>query len=253
MTEALPRRRFLIGAAAGTAAVTTAGAFAAPDQALAAPEGAPQAAPRAPAPATAPAASAPEYVPEPMQVLTAAEAAFIGAAADAIIPADDLSPSGSDCGVVTYIDRQLAGAYGAGARLYRSGPFSTPQPGTGNQSPLAPLEFFRAGIAAANTWVKATYGKELDGLDGPQVAEALKAMDAGKAEFAAIGSKPFFNALLQMVMEGFFSDPMYGGNRGMASWRMIGYPGLPATYADKIETYRGKRYEAEPQSIADFS
>ena len=31
MTEALPRRRFLIGAATGTAAVTVAGAFAAPD------------------------------------------------------------------------------------------------------------------------------------------------------------------------------------------------------------------------------
>ena len=31
-------------------------------------------------------------------------------------------------------------------------------------------------------------------------------------------------------------------------------PGLPATYADKIDEYRTKRYVvAEPQSIADFS
>ena len=55
-------------------------------------------------------------------------------------------------------------------------------------------------------------------------------------------------------MEGFFSDPIYGGNRNKASWRMIGFPGLPAIYADKVEQYRDKRYPlTEPQSIADFS
>ena len=54
-------------------------------------------------------------------------------------------------------------------------------------------------------------------------------------------------------MEGFFADPIYGGNRNKASWRMLGFPGLPATYADKYDEYRNKRYVAEPQSIADFS
>ena len=55
-------------------------------------------------------------------------------------------------------------------------------------------------------------------------------------------------------MEGFFSDPIYGGNRNKASWRMLGFPGLPATYADKVDEYRNKHYVvAEPQSIADFS
>ena len=55
-------------------------------------------------------------------------------------------------------------------------------------------------------------------------------------------------------MEGFFSDPIYGGNRNKASWRMLGFPGLPAIYADKIDEYRGKRYPVtEPQYIADFS
>ena len=122
-----------------------------------------------------------------------------------------------------------------------------------NQSPLTPLEYFRAGIKAANDWTRATHGKPLDGLEPAKIAEALKTMEAGKAEFASIGSRPFFNALLTMVMEGFFADPMYGGNRNMASWRMIGYPGLPATYADKMDAFRGKRYEVEPQSIADFS
>jgi len=39
----------------------------------------------------------------------------------------------------------------------------------------------------------------------------------------------------------------------MVSWRMLGYPGLPATYAHLIDEHRDKRYVAEPQSIADFS
>jgi gluconate 2-dehydrogenase gamma chain len=56
-----------------------------------------------------------------------------------------------------------------------------------------------------------------------------------------------------MTMEGFFSDPIYGGNRNKASWRMLGFPGLPATYAHLIDEYRDKRYVAEPRSIEDFS
>src|SRR5437899_6008653 len=55
--------------------------------------------------------------------------------------------------------------------------------------------------------------------------------------------------LLQMTMEGFFADPMYGGNRNMAAWKMVGYPGLPATYREEIKTYLGKKYDKPPRSI----
>ena len=82
---------------------------------------------------------------------------------------------------------------------------------------------------------------------------ALKTMEAGKAEFTDVGGKQFFEALLQSAMEGFFADPIYGGNRDKVSWRMIGYPGLPAAYADKALEYRGKKVVIEPKSIADFS
>jgi gluconate 2-dehydrogenase gamma chain len=54
-------------------------------------------------------------------------------------------------------------------------------------------------------------------------------------------------------MEGFFADPIHGGNRDRAAWRMIGYPGLPADYRDAVETSFGKRYDAPPKSIADIS
>ena len=78
-------------------------------------------------------------------------------------------------------------------------------------------------------------------------------MQDGKAEFADFSSRAFFARLLAITMEGFFSDPIYGGNRNKAGWRMIGFPGLPATYINLYEEYRDKPYVVEPRSIADFS
>jgi gluconate 2-dehydrogenase gamma chain len=192
-------------------------------------------------------------VSEATLVLTPTEADFIAAAADAIIPADELSPSGSDCGSVTFIDRQLASAWGGGAKMYRSGPFVKGKPEQGYQLSLTPAEFFTVGIAAANDWSRRTYGHDFDRLAPDKRVEALKAMESGKAEFVNFSSRAFFARLLTMTMEGFFGDPIYGGNRNKVSWKMLGFPGLPATYANLIDEYRNKRYVAEPQAIADFS
>jgi gluconate 2-dehydrogenase gamma chain len=138
--------------------------------------------------------------------------------------------------------------------MYRAGPYVKGTPEQGYQLPLTPHQFFVAGIRAANAWCEKTYGKTFDRLDQPKRDEALTAMQKGTAEFDGLDSKQFFASLLTINMEGFFSDPMYGGNHNKASWRMLGFPGLPATYAEKIEEYRDKRYPVtEPQSIADFS
>jgi gluconate 2-dehydrogenase gamma chain len=190
---------------------------------------------------------------EPLLTLTSTEAAFLSAAYDVFVPADHLSPSGTDCGLVVYMDRQLASAWGGGARLYRNGPFLPGKPEQGYQLSLTPREYFAAGIKAANDWTRKTYGKELDRLAPADRETALKTMEAGKAEFVDLNGKQFFEALLQSAMEGFFADPIYGGNRDKVSWRMVGYPGLPATYANVAEAYRGKKVNIAPQSIADFS
>jgi gluconate 2-dehydrogenase gamma chain len=214
----------------------------------------PAAAQQAPSTAT-PTATSTQSPPvdEPLLTLTATEHAFFAAAADTIIPPDQLSPSGSDCGVANFIDRQLAGAYGTGARLYRQGPFPKGKPEQGYQLSLNPREFFRAGVASANEFTRKAYGKDFDRLNEEQRIAALKTMEGGKAEFTGFGSAMFFNALLQITMEGFFADPIYGGNRDMASWKMVGYPGLPATYRHDIRKYLGKTYDKPPRSIADFS
>src|SRR5215471_7706598 len=80
----------------------------------------------------------------------AEEAAFIEAAVARLIPKDDQWGGALEAGVPNYIDKQLAGAWGAGERLYRSGPW---QPGTvsqGYQLPFTPAELFRTALGAVN-------------------------------------------------------------------------------------------------------
>jgi gluconate 2-dehydrogenase gamma chain len=155
--------------------------------------------------------------------------------------------------VTIFIDRQLAGAWGGGAKMYRQGPFRKGTPTQGYQLPMTPREYFAAGIVAINLWTNKTKGKDFDRLSAKDREETLKTLEQGKAELAAFDGKQFFEALHTITMEGFFSDPIYGGNRNKAGWKLVGYPGLPAVYSTLIEEYRGKRYQVEPQSIADFS
>ena len=240
--DTIPRRRFLLGAGlAGTAmAAGLAAEVPRPTQAA--------------TPATAPAPAAPATpAPDTLILLTATEAAFVSAAVDQFIPADALSPSGTDCGLVVFIDRALDSEWGGGAKMYRSGPYHKGKPEQGYQLALTPRQFFLTGIAEANAWSHRTYGKEFDQLAPADQVAALKAMEAGKAKFNGIPSRAFFNMLLTMTMQGFFADPAYGGNRNAAAWKMLGFPGLPATYADVFEDYRNKRYVAPPRSMADFS
>ena len=187
-------------------------------------------------------------------LLNIEEAAFIETLVDHMVPADDLSPKGTDIGINIYIDRALAGGWGKGERLYMQGPWKPGTPSQGYQLPLTPAQLYRAGIEATNAHCRKTYGKTFDRLDEPQREEVLLALSSGKLAFDnGLPARAFWSTVYQTVMEGMFSDPIYGGNRDKVGWKLLGFPGLPATYADKIDAYRDKRYVADPQSIADFS
>ena len=184
--------------------------------------------------------------------LTAPEAAFIEAFVDVVVPADELTPSGTALGLASFIDRQLAGAWGKGDRLYRQGPWKTGSPGQGYQLPLTPAEFVRAGIDAVNHHCKDVNGKEFDRLVAIDKQKVLEDLDKGTLKLGHISGKQFFDMAYQATMEGLFADPIYGGNRDKASWKMIGYPGVIAVHATNITTYRNKLYVVNPVSIADL-
>jgi len=55
--------------------------------------------------------------------------------------------------------------------------------------------------------------------------------------------------LLDGAVEGFFSDPVHGGNRDMVGWKLIGFPGAMASFANDIERHN-VAYVRAPVSIA---
>jgi gluconate 2-dehydrogenase gamma chain len=208
----------------------------------------------APSAQAAPAGQQPAAPPDAgYTFLTAPEAAFIEAFVDVIVPPDELTPSGTDLGLATFIDRQLAGAWGKGDRLYRQGPWKEGSPGQGYQLPLTPAEFFRAGIDAVNRHCKEANGKEFDRLAAAERQKVLEGLDKGTITLDKISAKQFFDTAYQATMEGMFADPIYGGNRNKAAWKMVGYPGVIAIHAANITTYRNKAYVVNPVSIADLS
>ncbi|HEX5768817.1 MAG TPA: gluconate 2-dehydrogenase subunit 3 family protein, partial [Burkholderiales bacterium] len=68
-------------------------------------------------------------------------------------------------------------------------------------------------------------------------------------DLGAAGQGEFFELLLALTMEGYLGDPVYGGNRGMAVWKMIGFPGAYANYYALVG--KNVAFEAEPKSLAE--
>ena len=106
-----------------------------------------------PAPALLAAAAGPQPVFRHPSVPTyrffdAAEARFIEAACERLIPAEASVPGALAAGVPRYLDHHLAGAWGAGERLYRHGPWQSGTPANGQPSRFAPAVLFRTALSA---------------------------------------------------------------------------------------------------------
>jgi len=186
--------------------------------------------------------------------LNSEEAAFVEALVDHMVPADQYTPKGTDLGLNTYIDRALAGGWGRGERLYMQGPWRQGVPSQGYQLPLTPAELYRAGIAAANAFCVKTWGKSFDKIGAGQREEFLLGLQAGKVAFEnGPPARVFFTTMYQNVVEGLFADPIYGGNRNKAGWKLIGFPGVIAVHYQNVEKYRDKKYSVDPVGISDMS
>ena len=182
------------------------------------------------------------------------EAAFIEALVDHMIPADGISPKGTDLGVNIYIDRALAGGWGKGDRLYMQGPWKQGVPSQGYQLPLTPTQLYRAGIEATNAHCRKAYGQPFDRIEAAQREEVLVGLSTGKIKFdSGLPVRTFWTTLYQTVVEGMYSDPIYGGNRNKAGWAIIGFPGVIAVHRDHVESFRGKPFPNKPLGIADMS
>ena len=207
-----------------------------------------------PAPASAAEPHAQHAVRAPSQTymyLTQPEVAFVEAAVARLIPADELGPGAKEAGVACFIDRQLVGAWGTMAKMYRQGPWPEGTPQQGYQSPLTPQQVYRIGIGEVNAHCTKQYGSSFSALTAAQQDEVLRGLDGGKIELEGVRSQFFFNMLLGNTLEGFFADPIYGGNRDKAGWKLVGFPGVAAVYTAHVDQH-GVPYNAVPVSIQDI-
>jgi gluconate 2-dehydrogenase gamma chain len=205
-------------------------------------------------------ADAPEEIlTGPYQFFTPAEASFIDAAVARLIPNDDLGPGAKESGVTVFLDRQLAGAYGRAQSWYMQGPWSEGADTQGYQSRLTPALLYRTAIKFVDNHCRDRFdGKVFAELTTTQQDQVLTALEKGNVKVPGLGphgvevagaeADTFFAQLLQNTIEGFFSDPIYGGNRDMVGWKLLGFPGARYDYRPYV-TRHGEKLDLPPVSI----
>ncbi len=135
------------------------------------------------------------------------EAATITAFSERLMPGAPGKPGARDAGVLNYIDLALSGAY------------------------ADQQDFYRRGLAALDAYSHKTHGQPFAKLPAAQQDEVIGAIETGKAtEFSYPTAQAFFNTLRTHTMEGMFADPIYGGNKDFAGWRLVGFPGAQQGY-----------------------
>jgi gluconate 2-dehydrogenase gamma chain len=190
-------------------------------------------------------------VPFAYGYLSPQEVRFLDAAVERLIPTDELGPGAKEAGVSCYIDRQLCSMWGMHGRNYRSGPWLEGTPEQGFQSRLIPQEIYRVGIQEINLYCRSKYDKYFEFLSAAQQDEVLQALEQDKVALPSMSSKLFFDLLWRNTEEGFFADPMYGGNRDKVGWKLLGFPGV-ASGAYREHLGNPELYRAEPVSILDI-
>jgi gluconate 2-dehydrogenase gamma chain len=179
---------------------------------------------------------------------SAEETAFIDAATQRLIPADKLGPGANEAGITDFLDRQLAGAFGRAERWYMQGPWPTGTDQQGFQNQLTPAQIYRSAIADIDQHCEDRYHKPFATLEAAQQDEILHALEGGKIKLRHSPANTFFALLWQNTQEAFLADPVYGGNRDFAGWKLIGFPGPRYNYVAEIEKY-GQPYKQPFVSI----
>ena len=130
------------------------------------------------------------------------DAATVAAFTERLMPGAPGKPGAHDAGVLNYIDLALGGAY---ADLQ---------------------DFYRRGLAQLDALCRKRYNEPFVRLNAARQDEVVRALEQGEAtEFTWPTAQEFFNTIRTHTMEGMFADPVYGGNKDFAGWRLVGFPG----------------------------
>jgi gluconate 2-dehydrogenase gamma chain len=199
--------------------------------------------------------------PQPAAFLffTAHQAAVVEAATARIAPGpqDDPAeaghPGAREAGVTGYIDTML----GAKEKVFAGGPWSSRH----TSGPDLMARFTPPGPVAQIAWRKRLtawqdqYVKGIRELDKLAGGDFTKKTPAQQDKILATRSVSAFTGLLfEHTIEGLYASPEYGGNRNLAGWKEIGFPGdiQPRGYsADEVERSDGHDPVASTGIVAD--
>jgi gluconate 2-dehydrogenase gamma chain len=130
------------------------------------------------------------------------DGATVSAFAERLMPGAPGMPGARDADVLNYIDLALAGAY------------------------ADQQDFYRRGLAQLEAFCQNNYKASFTRLDAARQDAVIAALEEGKAQgFTWPTAQAFFATLRTHTIEGMFSDPVYGGNKDFAGWRLVGFPG----------------------------
>jgi gluconate 2-dehydrogenase gamma chain len=128
-----------------------------------------------------------------------------------------------------------------------SGPFEAGTPQQGPQSSVTPAQQYRQALAALDQHCRGAFGgNPFAALADADKDQVIKGLEDGSLKIA--GTDGFFKLLLNDTQQGFFADPIYGGNKDMAAWKMIGFPGTRYDYRDWVERHN-ETYPLPPIGI----
>lgn len=196
-------------------------------------------------------------------------------ATERLFPETEVGPGAIALGVPYFIDRQLSSEWGTNAYDYMMGPFphivevaeyeeddtnqlnqgpgsnvKVPAPAPRYQTRMKRAALFSEGVHALERTANEQFGASFVKLTDEQQDEVLRLFESGDAKMNGVSSKTFFNLLLATTIEGAYADPVYGGNRNMAAWRMKEYPGPRMSYLDVIE--KTDFIVMEPESLRNY-
>ncbi len=209
----------------------------------------------------------------PLEFFRPHEARTVEAITARLLPGDAEDPGAREAGVVYYIDCVLASGPGYGEPTYRESPYAigydeedppseedlSPDYGVvwipkeqldryGYQSILTPREAYRVGLAALDRYANERFDSDFVDLSEEEQDAIVEALAQDEATgFDDPSAADFFEMLRDHTIEGMFSDPIYGGNRNMVGWRLVGYPGAQRGYTPREMKTEGHR--REPQSL----
>ena len=110
---------------------------------------------------------------------------------------------------------------------------------------MEPAEQYRKALAALDAFTRVHKGGAFAAIAPADQDDILEGLENGDVKLDDVDGKSFFETLLKDVQDGFFADPLYGGNKDMCSWKMIGFPGARYDWILRHD----ERYPLPPVSI----